>query len=355
MALETYPGFQAGVTADNHRHYTNNLKHAGRPGIFDEDSLEVTESDTPAMSVEIKTGSCVVRNQFSGGQGDYIATNYAEFDVSLSASDPTNGRLDAVVVRIRDSFYSGATDAADVFVVEGTPSGSPAVDTGSFPDTCFCLAVVTVSAADTSITDGEITDERLLDTYTTQTGQDNGTTVSPFTGGRILCDSTDIPLLYLTTGIERYDRDNGEVYRYDGSSWAFVSRDSDGAWIDYNPSLTNWTASSTTGTMYKTEGDLVHYRFHAVLASVSGSFLYVSLPFTAHSDVRNKFTGEQVILDDIGAGLWGGVVKIESGGTLVTMWGVGSTSAINQPWSNTVPVTSAVGDTFDFCVTYKRA
>ena len=123
--------------------------------------LAVTENGTPNMSVNVAAGACFIRGTQAASQGVYHFFNDATVNLSIDASDPTNGRKDLIVAQVRDSGYSGSDDDARLFVVKGTAAGSPADPT--VPANCLVLARVTVDAAATSITTAKITDLR---TYT---------------------------------------------------------------------------------------------------------------------------------------------------------------------------------------------
>lgn len=128
---------------------------------------------------------------------------------------------------------------------------------------------------------------------------------------------------------------------------------SDGQWTDFAPTLTNWSASDTTGTSYTRISDTVIYRFHAVVSSASG-VLTVSLPFTADTDWRDVIMGDAVVLiDDTTSSKYHGQVNIESGGATVTFY-TASAAGLNQQWSSTAPIILAAGDTIDFTLTFRR-
>jgi len=120
--------------------------------------LEVTEKGTPDMSVDVAAGACFIRGTESASQGVYHFYNDGTVNLAISAADPTNARWDLVVAQVRDSGYSGADDDARLFVVEGTPAGSPADPT--LPENCLVLARVVVGASVSSITNANITDLR---------------------------------------------------------------------------------------------------------------------------------------------------------------------------------------------------
>ncbi len=97
----------------------------------------------------------------SAGQGVFITEHQNASQVlAVAASDPTNDRIDNVILRIfDDTFDSSGFDYADLEVTTGTPDASPvppAVPAGS-----FVLAEILVQDAVTQIVNGDITDKRV--------------------------------------------------------------------------------------------------------------------------------------------------------------------------------------------------
>lgn len=146
-------------TAEQDRALLNMIWKA--EGITDASALAVSQRGAGAnMSVDVAAGQAVVAGDDSGAQGKYGVWNDATKNLTISASDPTNARYDLVVARVKDSFYSGASNAFSLEVITGTPAGSPAEP--SLPNNCLKLAVVAVAASATSITNANITDARVI-------------------------------------------------------------------------------------------------------------------------------------------------------------------------------------------------
>lgn len=120
--------------------------------------LQVTQNGTPNMSVNVAAGHAWIRGTESATQGVYHFFNAAIVNLSIGAADATNARRDLIVAQVRDSGYSGSDDDARLFVVAGTPSGSPADP--AVPANCLVLARVSVAAGATSIVTANITDLR---------------------------------------------------------------------------------------------------------------------------------------------------------------------------------------------------
>lgn len=122
-------------------------------GAINADSMRVEAQASPNMSVRISGGYAFVS---SGNEitGYYNVVNDAYDSLTIPDADPTNPRIDVVVLRVYDAEYSGSTNLARFEVVVGSPSSSPTVP--SIPSTSIELARVTVPAAATSIVNANI-------------------------------------------------------------------------------------------------------------------------------------------------------------------------------------------------------
>lgn len=124
--------------------------------------LAVTERGAGAnMSVDVAVGGAMVGGTAGAGsahRGDYFAYCDATENVVITASDPTNPRIDLVGIRIRDTAYGEADNVPVITVVTGTAAGVPAEP--AVPDNFLTLARVDVPAADTAIGAAQITDRR---------------------------------------------------------------------------------------------------------------------------------------------------------------------------------------------------
>lgn len=131
----------------------------GTPGIIASTDMAVTAKGTPDMSVNVALGQCVVAGSEATDQGYYVVYNDATINLAISAADSTNGRIDAVYVKVQDSEQSGATDAASIVVVTGTAAATP-VAPNAPTVSHYLLATIAVAANATSITSATITDKR---------------------------------------------------------------------------------------------------------------------------------------------------------------------------------------------------
>lgn len=185
-------------------------------------NLQVTQNGSPNMSVNVASGQVYVPGTEGSKQATYSCINDATKNLTISAADGTNPRIDLVVAKVQDTLYSGGTDSWSLAVVTGTPAGSPSVPTQ--PANSVALGQVLVGAGVTSITNADITDRR----YYMATA-----------GGVITCPSTDRPSsTTVPTGTIIYESDTGLHRKLVGSSWLLLS-----------PYRVNNTLSGSTGTV----------------------------------------------------------------------------------------------------------
>ncbi len=162
-------------------------------GVVDKEGNSFQVLQNLGTDMNVKVGSTVAFDQAViqgdlAGQGVFIAEHQNATQVlAVAASDPTNDRIDNVILRIfDDTFDSSGFDYSDLEVTTGTPDASPvppAVPAGS-----FVLAEILVQNAVTQIVNGDITDKRveysLADTL----------------GHQEVSDSTEVASATITTG-----------------------------------------------------------------------------------------------------------------------------------------------------------
>lgn len=139
---------------------------AFREGVIDADdgSYSVAQDTGANMQIKVGSGSAFDRAVVEGdlsGQGNYICEHQnATVTLTISASDPTNDRIDVVVLRVYDdTFDSSGLDESDIEVVQGTPAASPSAP--AVPSGALKLAEVEVGNGVTAITNANITDFRI--------------------------------------------------------------------------------------------------------------------------------------------------------------------------------------------------
>ena len=135
-------------------------------------SFQVLQNLGTDMNVKIGSGTAFDRAVIEGdlaGQGKYVTEHQNATQIlAVAASDPTNDRIDNVILRIFDDTFDSSTfDYADIEVTTGTPSGSPVPPT--IPGGSFVLAEILVQDGVTQIVNGDITDKRIEYTMQKQT------------------------------------------------------------------------------------------------------------------------------------------------------------------------------------------
>lgn len=117
---------------------------------------------TPARTVIVGAGQCVVQGDDAGNIGQqYVVTSTATETASIAAAPATGSRIDLVGWQVQDvaAGFAGAGNDVVLRVVAGTP-GTPGV-MPALPNSMLVLCTVTISAGQTAVTDGMITDVRL--------------------------------------------------------------------------------------------------------------------------------------------------------------------------------------------------
>lgn len=191
--------------------FTPSTTLGNRPGhgVVRLTDLAVTQDGTPGMRVLVAAGSAFIAGSSNAEQGSYAVRNDAGMVVNLAASDATQRRNDIVVARITDADYSGSTRTFTIEIVQGTlysgahnPANDPVL-----PASCLALARVQVAAADTSITNAEITDLRQF--------------ISPLSTLRRGTSVQRSTAIDLENGDKWFETDTGRVAMYYNSAWIF--------------------------------------------------------------------------------------------------------------------------------------
>ena len=138
---------------------------AMKQGVIDfvDNSFEVLEDTGSNMVITIGSGNASDRAVIEGdlaGQGLFVAEHQnATQTLSVAASDPTNDRIDRVIIRTYDdTFDSSGDDFSDLEVITGTPDASPSAP--AEPQSSYTIATILVQSTVTAITDSDITDLR---------------------------------------------------------------------------------------------------------------------------------------------------------------------------------------------------
>lgn len=144
----------------------------GSEGVIATNDLKVQErAAAPAMQVEILAGRAVVDGDDIPNQRAYFAVSEETVELPVPASDPTNPRIDLVVLRVLDSDAGIVGDEAQIQLIEGTPNVAPTVP--AVPDTAIALAEIAVGANVIVILEANITDRRVSSTPLVQPDLDD--------------------------------------------------------------------------------------------------------------------------------------------------------------------------------------
>ena len=128
-------------------------------GIMGSSSLAVAPNSPAGMSVVVASGWCAIVGTTQANMGVYTVYNDAATTLTVTTADPTNPRIDRVVVTVQDAYYSGAFNDVIFQVIAGTPASSPTAP--ATPANSISLATIAVGAAVTQINAGNITDTRV--------------------------------------------------------------------------------------------------------------------------------------------------------------------------------------------------
>jgi len=197
MALRTPPSWlqNGSHPAENDRLSMQSI--IATTGIIGTSSLAVTQAGTPGMAVQVATGWGAVVGNYTTNMGVYQFYNDAATQLSVTAADPTNPRIDRVVVTINDSYYSGATNNVTFTVVAGTAAGSPVAP--ATPTNSLSLATIAVAAGATSIVNANITDTRV--SVTTNLPVGDLTEVQGGTGITVTSGTGPIPSVAIDSSV----------------------------------------------------------------------------------------------------------------------------------------------------------
>lgn len=200
QGVGTSPGYDA---VDFRRADSNGLQE----GVYNSGDFMVTQRGAGAnMSVDIAAGSgatALVQGDTITGQGLYtVAPHSGTINETITAADPTNPRIDQIVLEVLDNVHDASgNNVARTRVVTGTPTSGATLDNRSgaaaLPGSALLLADVRVPAAAASIANSNIRDRRkwargafcLISRTSNAAAGNNYTTTSGVFG---LIDSTNI-------------------------------------------------------------------------------------------------------------------------------------------------------------------
>lgn len=333
-----------------------------RPGIMQETAFEVIQRGAGANnSVDVRAGGIIVPGTESGVQGYYYAANDAVVNVPMStAAHATLPRIDTVLVRIRDSFYTTASNDAEIVYQAGTAASSPVppnLDSLGY-ENYWRLADISVPANDNTIITSDITDQRTSTSITPAQGRAVGL------GGVIPCTSTTRPSLP-RKGQFIWESNTRRILINEGTavspSWIpYASADSGiGPWTAYTPTLTNVTLG-TGGTRYGR-----YFRYSTLVVGVAGFKLgtggdvtggiSVSLPVNATSGAgaEVRYIGAGRGFDSSGPVYWASTAEIHPPFSVNTL--VNFATAGQIAWGTSTPFNWTINDVFQCLFVYEAA
>jgi len=162
MALRTPPSWlqNGSHPAENDRLTTQTIWKT--TGIINATDLAVTPNSPAGMTVLIASGWAAIVGSYQANMGTYMIYNDATVTATITTSNPSNPRIDLIVATVSDAYYTGSLNQVAFQVIAGTPAASPVAP--STPINSIALAQVYVGATVTSISSGNITDQRVLAT-----------------------------------------------------------------------------------------------------------------------------------------------------------------------------------------------
>jgi hypothetical protein len=159
MALRTPPSWlqQGSHPAENDRLSMQAL--ISTTGIIGSSSLAVTAQGSPNMTVNVAQGWAGIVGTTQSNMGVYVGYNDATTVLTITTANPTNPRIDRIVMTVNDAYYTGSTNNVVFQVLAGTPAGSPTAP--AVPANSISLATIAVGAGVSVINSGNITDTRV--------------------------------------------------------------------------------------------------------------------------------------------------------------------------------------------------
>lgn len=110
------------------------------------------------MQVIVGTGTAVIASSVGVTDGGYICTALTTSALTVAGSDPVNPRIDLVCATAND--LGNSSSAGEFQIIAGVPAAIPAAP--SLPPNSLALAQVLVPALSSSVSSGNITDERMF-------------------------------------------------------------------------------------------------------------------------------------------------------------------------------------------------
>ena len=162
MALRTPPSWlqNGSHPAENDRLTTKAIWQT--TGIVNATDLQITQNGGGNMSVNVSSGWAAIVGTTQANMGTYMAYNDASTNLTIATANPSNPRIDLIVITINDAYYAGSLNNVSFQVIAGTPAASPTVP--ATPANSLALGQIAVGTSVTSILTANITNYGVLAT-----------------------------------------------------------------------------------------------------------------------------------------------------------------------------------------------
>jgi hypothetical protein len=326
-----------------------------RPGVVQGNAMLITQRGAGANnSVDIGPGAIIIPGTSVTNQGYYHVVNDAT--VNLPMSTPAHGslpRIDTILVKVRDGFYSGPDNDGQFLYVAGTAAASPvAPDLVALGHVNFWrLANVSVPANDNTISTADITDVRTSTSITPTQGSASSV------GGCIICTSASRPTLP-RSGQLIWETDTKRLVINEGTPsaaiWQPISHNN--TWTSFAPTFAGVTVGSggSTGGNYIKLGRLAIARFGFTLGA-SGFSVPTNIVWTPPAVITSIIPpAAPSIIASFG---WANNSNVRYGGVgiVVSTGEIGRWASDGDSigWGTTIPFTWGAGDGFGAVATYE--
>jgi len=184
------------------------------------DCQVTANTPTANMGAQVNFGNYMIARSY---RGVYLGAITSPVPITFATANASNPRIDYVVIRIRDGDVDtpAPTRTADIVILQGTPSSTPAEPTGLLTEGDFLLAAVTVRAATTQILTSDISGRRVY--ATARGGIYPATSIDTRQGGY--------------PGQMRYNLTTLAYEGWEGTAQAWVPIVSLTGWSSFTPSL----------------------------------------------------------------------------------------------------------------------
>lgn len=314
------------------------------------DGMKVVQHAAGAnMSVDVSPGHVII-SKTGDIRGSYMGVNDAVKNLTVSAADVTNPRIDSVFATITDQDYGDSTSGYATVIVTGTAALSPVAPTAP-PGVVYYLklADIAVAANVTSIVTANITGRRVYATPTASAGrttQGAAPTNQSGNGSHWYNPTADT----LEWGMNGHTTILGPPGGY--------------GWNSYTPVLTASTTNPTLGSgstsvgewRYMDNGDWIICQGKITFGTsgvAAGSGTYqVSLPKAAGSFGASPIQGKALLRDSSASGFMNSNLLCNSGDTKLDTYCTQTSSGGANFTSNTFPWTWAAGDSITWSIIY---